>query len=548
MSLKHDFAEYIASGLKRKSIVTCSKWAETYRILKDKRWSFDEFPWLRELHDCEAEFVIGQKAAQIGFTECALNRNFFKMDIEHIDCLYVLPTESDASDFSNGRFDPAVEESAHLKKLFSDVNNVGLKRAGNTSLYVRGSKSRSKLKSIPTGHITLDEVEEMMQENIPLAFERAAGQKNPQKFLLSTPILPKKGINKYYLDSTQKHFFFRCPHCSRLIELKFPESLVITGTHINDPDLDKSHYICYECKGVLEHEKKIEYLNTGAYVAKYPDRVMEGFTCSQLYSMRPSGKPITLARKYLRSLTDPTEDQEFHNSNLGQPRIVAESKLTEEEVEDCRRGYTKGTATSSPVVTIGIDIGKFWHYEVDEWFIDPKSNDEIINDRAICRVRDAGFINVKERGLKSIIQLILKHKASCTVIDSQPEYSAVEKIAVKLDGFVYLCRFVKSVDAKKFVISEEERVVKVNRTSWLDVSLSRFRKRTIHLPTDIDRDYIKHQTYLTRIYSRDTEGNPVGQYESDDVNDHFAFSRLYAEIALPLAVRDKRTENIGSKV
>jgi hypothetical protein len=40
-----------------------------------------------------------------------------------------------------------------------------------------------------------------------------------------------------------------------------------------------------------------------------------------------------------------------------------------------------------------------------------------------------------------------------------------------------------------------------------------------------------------RIYEKDTDGNLVGKYvKGDNNNDHFAHSRNYAEIALPLAV------------
>lgn len=546
-TLKADFIERIQHGLKRKSINSCSKWAETYRVLKGKKWSFEEFPWTREPHDCKSEYIVIRKAAQMGFTEVALNLTFYKIDIVNDDCLYVLPTESDASDFSSGRFDPALAECEHLQKLFSDVNNVGLKRAGNSTLYVRGSKSRSKLKSIPTGHITLDEVEEMSQENIPLAFERASGQKAPQKLLISTPIVPKKGIDVYYEGSTQDEFYFKCPHCSKYIMFRFPESLIITGDNINDPELDKSHYICYECKGILTHEEKFEYLKTGIYVPTYKDREMTGYTVSQLYSMRPVGTPKNIAKAFLRTKADPTEEQEFFNSKLGKPHIVANSQLTEQEVEECKKPFVKGIRPKSPIITIGVDIGKYWHVEVDEWYIDSKSTEQLINERAICRVLEQEQIDLK-RGEEPLINLIRKYKPSGVVIDIQPETLMGYRLTKKFPGVVYLCKFVRSVGAKHIQFNEEERRINVDRTSWLDLALKRFRKRTIQIPANVTQDYIEHMLKLIRVYEKDSDGNPVGRYISADDTDHYAFSRVYAEIALGIANKNRQHQTIEKPI
>jgi phage terminase large subunit GpA-like protein len=159
-------------------------------------WSFEHHPWLREMHDDMSEFVVGQKAAQMGYTEWVLNITFYCIDVLAESVLYVLPSESDANDFSASRFDPALELSPHLGAIFSDVRNVALKRAGSASLYTRGSRSRSKLKSLPVGVLIFDEIDEMIQANIPLAMERTSGQVTKMYRMLSTPTIDNYGINE----------------------------------------------------------------------------------------------------------------------------------------------------------------------------------------------------------------------------------------------------------------------------------------------------------------------------------------------------------------
>ena len=127
--------------------------------------------------DANEQLVIGQKAAQMGYSEVGLNRTFKAIDIDGQSVLYVLPnTKPDASVFSSSRFDVALELSPHVRDLFSSVQNVDHKRAGSASLYIRGSRSRAQLKSLPVGGLVFDEVDEMVQKNIILALERTSGQ------------------------------------------------------------------------------------------------------------------------------------------------------------------------------------------------------------------------------------------------------------------------------------------------------------------------------------------------------------------------------------
>ena len=101
-------ADRIAAGLKRRSLTKCSLWFKLCRIMGKPYpgpWTFRHHPWLKEMHDSEAELNIGQKSAQMGYTETALNISFFHIDVKRTDCLYVLPAQTpDASDFSAARF------------------------------------------------------------------------------------------------------------------------------------------------------------------------------------------------------------------------------------------------------------------------------------------------------------------------------------------------------------------------------------------------------------------------------------------------------------
>ena len=524
------FTDRILKGLKKKSITCCSQWTEKCRVMGQPYpgpWSFEHHPWLKEMHDSSAPFNVGQKAAQMGYTECVLNKTFYEMDINGVSCLYVLPTKTpDASDFSAARFDPALELSNYLQGLFSDVKNVGHKRAGSVNLYIRGSRSRAGLKSVPVGLLVLDEVEEMCQENIPLALERMSGQIVKLCWAISTPFVAGEGINKLYNNSTREHFFFVCPHCGRLTELIFPDCF-----EYNAEDLKASKYICKECKQQLHHETKTEWLNTGRWIPQTTNQDTRGFHINQMYS--PAITPFELAKFYYKSLTNAADEQEFYNSKLGQTHEPEGARVSTEAIENCMTDRRKSDLLNQTgVITMGIDVGKFLHYEIDSWSFPATMQTTDINIEAKCTLLEEGdVLNFEE-----LDDLMKKFRVNFCVIDANPERRKAFEFAMRFWGYVKLCFYSSGISGKQISIGkEEEATINVDRTSWMDMSLSRFRNGTIRLPMDLSLQYRQHIQAPVRIITKDNMGNPIAKYNEGSKADHLAHARNYAEIALPFA-------------
>jgi len=498
------------------------------------RWTFDHHPWLRDMQDSTASTNIGQKAAQMGYTECVLNKTFYEIDMNSVDCLYVLPTKSpDASDFSAARFDPAVELSTHLQNMFSDVKNVGHKRAGATNLYVRGSRSKAGLKSVPVGLLVLDEVEEMNQENIPLAMERMSGQLEKMVWAISTPFVEGEGINKLFQDSSQEHFFFKCPHCGKLTELIFPECFVYNAEVLRD-----SHYICKECNGILKQEEKIDWLKTGRWVPQYTNKESRGFYISQLYS--PAITPYDIANSYRLSLTNQADEQELYNSKIGVPHEPDGARVTSKSLTECTKTYRKGIKPKpNDIVTLGVDVGKFLHYEVTRYRY--LTNDTVdINMNTYAQVLDEG----KFKDFSELDNLMRIYNIKACVIDANPERRMAFNFAMRFWGFVRLCFYGSSINGKQISMgSEEECSLTVDRTSWMDLSLSRFRNGTIELPMDVSLEYRQHIKAPVRILVKNDQGQTVARYNEGSKEDHAAHARTYSEIALQLAATLSQNED-----
>jgi hypothetical protein len=548
-SLQKLLYERVVSGLQRKAVTTVSRYASTYRIMGKPfpgPWTFKYHPWLIDLHDCVAENIIGQKAAQMGYTEVALNRSFKAIDVDRTSVLYVLPaTTPDASDFSTARFDSALEMSPHLKSLFTDVKNIGHKRAGSANLYIRGSRSRSQLKSIPVGLAIIDEKDEMVQENVPMIFERASGQIEKQFFQISTPTIDNYGINADFKISTQHLYYFRCPHCSKYTHLIFPDCLIITAEEVTDQKIRESHLICKECKKILEHEDKINFLAppNAKWIPTYDDRDIYGYHISQLYSM--TVKPYEIASLYLKSKSNPADEQEFYNSKLGLTHIVEGARITDTDILACLGNHQKiGIVPKDALLTMGVDVGKWLHFEIDQWFFGGKDLETDISLAATCKLINEG----KTLDFENLDDLMRRFGIAFCVIDAHPEKRKALEFAQRHFGRVKLCYYGNKVGNTKqiHIHSEEEYTITVDRTSWLDLRFSRYRKNKIILPIDLSTEYKDHIKSLVRVYEKDQDGNPVGRYvKSEHDSDHFAHSGNYAEIALPLAANLAVNYNIG---
>ncbi len=535
--------ERVASGLRRHAISSCSKWSCEYRMMGQPfpgRWSWEHHPWLKDMHDCESELMVGQKSAQMGYTETALNKTFYAIDMNGTSVLYVLPaSKPDASDFSTSRFDPALESSAHLKSLFTDVQNINHKRAGYANLFIRGSKSRSQMKSVPAGLVILDEVDEMNQKNISLVFERTSGQLKKQIFMLSTPTIDKFGINYYYLQTTQEHYFFRCPHCSKMTELVFPECLMITAEHVLDKNISNSHLICKECKQKLEHASKATWLKGGEWVKTHSDRAARGFYINQLYSMTIT--PLNLATAYFNAQKDPADEQEFHNSKIGVTHAVKGARVTEADIEACKGSYLQlKTSPEGSFVTIGIDVGTWLHYVIKQWWLSQEGSTDL-NVNTKCRIIRYG----KVQHFEELDRLVGKYRPQGIVIDANPERRKAYEFAARFDGLVKACFYGRGISGRQVIMHpDESHTMSVDRTSWLDMTLGRYKQHTVTLPTDTDQEYRTHIKALVRIYEKDKDGNPTGRYVKGTEDDHYAHADNYAEIALQVAASLMRNEDI----
>lgn len=552
----------LSEGLNDATIRHCSEWAERYRIMKKPfpgPWTFKNHPWLLEMHDATDQVLVGKKAAQLGYTEWAINRAFYTLDVPKEDVLYVLPTTKDAGNFSSTRFDPALDLSDHIKNLFNDVNNVTLKKAGTNALYVRGSHSRSQLKSIPAPLLIFDEVDEMPEGMLDLAEYRASGQLAYTILCLSTPTIKGWGIDRQFELSSQDYYYFRCPHCNKYIRFICPDrldrleecSLVIVGDDPLGDEIRQSYFQCIECKGRIEHEEKPELLKpesrggTGKFISTFGGREARGFHVNQMYSPAKAGTPHEFAKKILLAQSDETTAQEVYNSKFGECFEAKGSRVQTDQIEKLIRTYTKGPLSTTPgtIRTIGVDVGSVLHVVVKEFYDFRHQPGVTVNFLCKARILDEFESSGNVDDFNEVAMAIRDYQVKGVVVDAEPERRAALEFAQSHFGLIYLCDYVYTQKGRQLGVNFDDLRVTVNRTSWLDVALGRYKTGTVELPRNLSTTFKKHIKEPVRRTKYDKYGNPYSVYTNVNA-DHFAHADTYAEVALPIATRQFESEDI----
>jgi hypothetical protein len=244
----------------------------------------------------------------------------------------------------------------------------------------------------------------------------------------------------------------------------------------------------------------------------------------------------------MRAKYDMAADQELHNSMMGLPYVGDGAQVTDEDFERCFGTHTKTQVPpeNAKIITMGVDPGKWLHYCVCQWIFNKYEND--MNMSAHCKILDEG----KVENYDQLGRLMQTYKPNMTVIDSEPESRLSFEFASRFWGHVKCAKFTKGHLDRAINVSRsnDSHYITLDRTSWLDCALGRFKSKRIILPTDLSEEFKEHVKTVIKRYETDSTGNPKATYRSRSA-DHSAFALVYAEVGLPLAASMQTNSDVA---
>lgn len=358
--------------------MTTGQWLEKNTLLKGRPFSFNRYPFQRDMVDDESRNMVVIKPSQVGVSEIfqrwalaflARNRN--------TKGIYAYPDDDMRKKNVQTRVMPLMDNNKvfNLESLTSEkpVRSVELLQIGTAFLYMTGSKTGDAT-STDADFVLLDEYD-LHQMTIAALFSSRLQNSDwkIQKYF-STPTFTEFGTDQLYRDSDQMEYLIKCDACNHwqfpLFDLRW---VVIPNlpSDINDLteidqtmidtynlDLENSHVACERCHAPLDLGRE----DNRAWVAKYPSRrTLRGRRVNPFsVSTRPVIDIITELQKYKRN----NFIRGFKNSVLGEAEDSSSARLSEADIRLCLKGRDMPHIRLDMPHWIGIDMGHTCHIVV----------------------------------------------------------------------------------------------------------------------------------------------------------------------------------------
>jgi hypothetical protein len=474
--------------------------------------------------------MVIRKAAQMGATEYAVSRALWLAVTKAGRVIYFFPTDHDVADFSRDRFGPAIRASAYLSSLVKDSDTLGYKNIEKGSIFFRGNKSRSGLKSVPADFLVYDEMDELEPAHLELASKRVGHSDYGWELAISTPTFPGSAIDRAFEETDQRYWLLRCGHCGKewCLEDLFRE-------HHGSPRADRAEIcfikgpqgaeelVCMHCGGRLDPA-------SGRWVAKEPSRSERGYQISKFASAilseheRSAGcltKPAALLRDW-RTTPFPAE---FFNSELGLPYLGIDGGLSEQDLLAEVDG--RGMVYCGKECVMGVDQGNGLHTVIKT----PP------DERGLVHTLRVHHQEVTDAVFSHLDHFMAAYNVKVCVIDALPNQHAARAFARRFPGRVYLAYY---GETQKGMVdwghdTEHTPTAKINRTDALDGwrDAHQMGTRRIPRPEGEGREYLRQMTNIVRLMREDPDtGQKRAVWRKRGADDHYAHADAYAEVAL----------------
>lgn len=500
-------------------IIPLVEWVQKYRTIRGEPFSFDNgHEYLRAIYEDTCPKIDVMKSAQCGASEWMISTGFFYADVHRATVIYVFPKGQQLNDFSRERVDTAIRESPYLKSIVGEIDNVGLKKIRNAFFYFRGSQNYDQITSIAGDVLLLDEVDRMVQSNIPVAEKRLGHSNLKIQRGISTPSIPEYGIHARFLEGDQREYFQPCSHCGEKQVLTWEKNIneQLALQRIREAGgwqgvTDESGLcFCAKCG------KDFDRLVLGEWVPKEPGRIAHSYHISKLFS------PRATICELADNKNKPNGEQEFYWSDLGLPFVAKGDQLDDEILNACPRGDHMPSVHIGPCA-MGVDVGKGLHVRISYYLSDGR--------------KIPMYIGCVEH-FEQLDQLMIRYNVQSCVVDMFPETREAKKFQARHRSKVWLAEYQLKDPTKIYDFDDshpEGPRVNINRTMALDETFARFIERRIILPPNAREipDYYDHLKAQVRVKKKNEK---TGNYEyvyvqQENKPDHYAHAELYEEIA-----------------
>jgi len=235
---------------------------------------------------------------------------------EAFNTLIIHPRFDQVSMFSQQRFQPMCADSPEIATKYmstSCVWQVSSREFINRSFYNFKScyYSADPIRGISAHHVTLDEVQDLLVDNLPVIMECQSHVHPDLRYVTKagTPKTTSNALSLQWKDSCQYEWLVRCEACNHY-------------NFLDERVIGKTCYICSKCGRPIN-------VASGLWVSMRPSLldVCWGFRISQIMV------PFMYHSDVFRKMNDPNfARRRFYNECLGLPYDIGQLVLTREDI------------------------------------------------------------------------------------------------------------------------------------------------------------------------------------------------------------------------
>lgn len=363
--------------------MTAGDWMIANTRLNDKPFTFNRYPFQKQIADDMHTDLNVIKPSQVGLTEIQIRKVLaFITRYKGVNVIYTLPNEKMFEKISTGRIRPIVDSDKvfNLEQVGTSskpTRSKGIIQVGKSFMYITGA-GESDATATTADMVANDEVDLTNQAMLALFNSRLQGSDWGLNHKFSTPTFEGYGIDQLFNNSDQHEYFHKCEHCNHQqvplftrnhVHLEgMPDSLDFEELEPDMFDSGKLDFlgmkiVCEKCHkpiNVGDHTRR-------QWVARFPNR-----THSRGYRVRTFSTERLTPQYVVQQLFKYKQLDNirgWHNTVLGQANEGGNERLSVPIIHAC---FTHEMLVKPPLIGIpawiGIDMGQTVHIVIAQGF------------------------------------------------------------------------------------------------------------------------------------------------------------------------------------
>ena len=459
---------------------------------------FKEHAYLLDIYDDFTPKQAILKAAQIGFSTTANIKALWLAKNKGMDIIYSLPSSADIKDFVSGKTNRLIVNNPIFQQWTEDKDSIEQKHVGGSVIYFRGTWTERAAIAIPADLYISDETDRSKQDIVTQYKTRLQHSKWGWEWYFSNPSVPGHGVDRYWQESDQKHWFIKCEGCNEW------QYLTMENICYNP----EAYFGCKKCKKEIDRHR-------GKWVKRWQDREISGYWISSLMASWMSAKNI-LAKKKEYS------EEQFCNFVLGQPYVGKGNVLTKQMFV---QNLTNRVNPQDTRPIIGVDTGIGINYVVGN--------------------KSGLFFYDKCDDYMPIENLLRRWPKAIAIIDQGGDIIGPRKLREKYPGRVFLCFF--SSDRKNDQLirwNDEDGTVVADRNKCIQLVVDEFSEKRIPVcGSETDwYDYMLEWFGMYRTVEENALGVPIHRWNKPASGRcDYPFSTVYWRIGIDRFLEESST-------